>query len=98
ELRVEDIGFEALAGTADAPSSIAVFVANSPTVTFKRVDVKANAGFTSPEGSPGTMGTPNQSPDGNAGGPTMGGAEKTCTCSTGGSTKGGKGGDTMGTE
>ncbi len=98
DLRVEDIAFEALAGTVDAPSSIAVFVANSPSVTFKRVDIKANGGFTSPDGNAGVMGTPDQDPRGNDGTPTAGGAEKECKCSTGGVTRGGKGGDPTGTE
>lgn len=97
-LRFENMAFEAIAGTAASPSSIAAFVASSPNVVLRRVDLKANDGFTSLPGQAGAMGNHDTTPDGNNGTATQGGAEKMCTCSFGGTTKGGKGGDTQGTE
>ena len=97
-VRFEDIGFESVPGTDASPSSIAAFVASSPNVTLKRVELKASAGFTSAPGNSGTMGQPNQDPNGNNGSATAGGDAKTCSCSFGSSTTGGRGGNTQGTD
>lgn len=97
DFRVEDMSFEAIAGTADKPSSIAAFVASSPNVTFTRVDLKANAGANGVNGSVGTTGT-SVPADGTGSTPstTTGGLATTCTCSSGGTTVGGRGGDVSG--
>jgi hypothetical protein len=97
-LRFEGLAFEARAGTKESPSSIAVFVSKSPGVTFKRVQIKAGAGVDGTEGAVAVEGISSPaSPEGNP--PTLvglggvGGASKTCTCTTGGASTGGKGGD-----
>ena len=43
-VRIEDMSFEAAAGTEAARSSIAVFVGTSPSVVFRRVEMKAGPG------------------------------------------------------
>jgi hypothetical protein len=96
-VRFEDLAFEAVAGTESARSSIAVFVANSPNVTFRRVAMTARKGADGKDGTPGVTGTSTPSDlKGNSGEEIAGGAEKTCTCSTGGSTTGGRGGAVVG--
>ena len=98
-LRFEDMAFEAVAGTASAPSSVAAFVASSPNVVFKRVELKAGAGASGDDGEAGTTGTPTSGTlDGNSGADVAGGEAKTCTCTTGGSSTGGAGGDVNGTD
>lgn len=97
-----DVELIAVAGTAATPSSIAAFVASSPIVTLRRVTAKAGAAFKGDDGldaatgtmtsvSSGTMGY-----GGNSGDATTGGKSKICTCSTGGTSTGGNGGDTGG--
>lgn len=96
-LRFEDISFESLAGTKADKSSIAVFVSTSPNVSFKRCDLKANLAFNGDDGDQGTTGTPTQGDlNGISATGNTGGAAKTCTCTTGGTSTGGKGGDTLG--
>jgi len=96
-LRFEDISFESLAGTKADKSSIAVFVSTSPNVSFKRCDLKANTGFNGDDGDQGATGTPTQGDlNGISATGNTGGAAKTCTCNTGGTSTGGKGGDLVG--
>jgi hypothetical protein len=98
---VADLEILAQPGTKAAPSSIAVFIAKSTDVTMRRVTVQAGTGF---NGAPGDLAKPapagttmSQSIGGNAGSSTLGGVENVCTCATGGTTTGGKGGDPIGT-
>jgi hypothetical protein len=95
--------FAAKAGTTQAPSSIAVFVNDSPHVTFR--ESKVTARLAQP-GADGALGTPGSLlppvADLNGGVPETagagkGGLAKTCSCSTGGTSKGGRGGDLTGT-
>lgn len=94
EVRVEDVAFAAVAGTTASPSSIAVFVASSPNVLFKRAEIKANAGADGSDGVGGKSGVPMPANlDGSPATGPAGGLAKTCTCDTGGTSVGGKGGN-----
>lgn len=99
-IAIADLEIVAQPGTKVAPSSIAVFVAKTTGATLRRVDVQAANGMTGDPGAvaadaePGTTTSP--SINGNPGDNTVGGAANICTCSTGGTTKGGRGGDTGG--
>jgi len=92
-----DLEIVAQPGTKMVPSSIAMFVSRSTNVTARRLSVRAGVGF---GGSPGTPAKPAEpgtttsaSINGNAGTSTFGGLQNVCTCSTGSTTTGGKGGD-----
>jgi hypothetical protein len=92
---VADVELVAQPGTSTVLSSIAAFVVSSSQLTLRRVKIQAGAGFHGDDGASATTGTANPaSLDGNVGNATTGGPAKTCSCSTGGSSKGGKGGDT----
>jgi len=84
---ISDLAFEAQAGANAGDSSIAVFASGSD-VTFRRCSLTAQAGAV---GSPGSKGVNGVWSD-----PAGGGAGVMCTCTTGGSTTGGAGGDVGG--
>jgi len=84
-ITISDLAFEAQAGATAGGSSIAVFASNSTDVTFRRCSLTAQAGAL---GSAGINGV-----DGAWSDPVGGGAGMTCSCTTGGSTTGGAGGD-----
>ena len=96
-----DLELSAKPGDATNPSSITAFISNSPKVTFRRVTLIAHEGFDGPPGKPGETGVSDQA-DLNGNAPKAasdggeGGAAKVCTCSSGGTTKGGRGGNTLG--
>lgn len=97
---VADLEMVALPGTKAAPSSIGAFVARSTDVTMRRVKVTAGTGFTGANGEAAKPAEPGTSVsgsiNGNPGTAVAGGLENVCTCSTGGTTTGGKGGDPTG--
>jgi hypothetical protein len=80
-------------------SSIAAFV-HGGSVTFKGVSLVAGKGAKGKDGKAGETGVPTPAdlngatPE--AGGEAKGGAAKQCSCSSGGTTTGGRGGDTLG--
>ena len=96
---VADVEFVAQPGTDASRSSVAVAVTNSPQLSLRRVKVEAGAGFKGDDGADGAPGvaTP-ASLDGIVATASAGGAAKGCTCSTGGTSKGAKGGDPTGAE
>ena len=96
---ISDLEFTALAGSAPSESSIAAFI-NAAEVTVRRVRLAAGAGVSGVAGSKGVTATPtpanlNGEPGADAPG-GAGGATKKCTCSAGGYSEGGKGGDLFG--
>ncbi len=98
---VADAEFTAKPGDKTALSSIAAFVTESPSVTLRRVTLKAGAAESGADGVEGVEGTPTPADlNGNAGKALTeggaGGEAKTCTCSSGGQSTGGRGGDTNG--
>ena len=99
-ITVSDLALTSVAGTAVARSSIAAFVTGSPSVLLQRLKLSAGQGFDGAPGADATVGIPTPADlSGNApqaGAAGMGGGEKACTCSTGGTSKGGRGGDTTG--
>ena len=94
---VADVELVAPPGSATSVSSVAVFVANSPQLTLRRVKVQAGAGLKGDDGADavGGVSTP-AAVDGTTGSASTGGPATSCTCSTGGTSKGAKGGDTSG--
>ena len=92
-LTVEDLEFDAQPGTIAAPSSIAALVNASPSLTLSRVALVAGGGGPATDGTAGVTGTPTPADlSGITGGAAGSNADKTCTCSSGGSSTGGKGG------
>lgn len=99
QITISDLELVAIEGTSAEPSSITAFVANSPSIEFRRLKIEAGAGANGKDGAQGATGAPVSGDlDGNAGGDLLGGDAKVCTCSTGGSTTGGAGGDVNGTD
>ena len=102
EITIADIEASAKPGDQTHLSSIAAFVSDSPKLTLRRVALNAGAAQNGGGGVAGVKGTPtpldlngnNPNPAAVDGG--KGGAAKSCTCSSGGSSKGGRGGDTIG--
>ena len=99
-LTVEAMEFDAQNGVAPGDSSIAALVSNGAAVTLNAVTLVAGSGVTGASGVPGVPGVPtpgnlngNNAEAGDAGGPGTGGAQLTCSCSTGGTSTGGVGGD-----
>jgi len=82
---LSDLALEAQAGATAGDSSIAVFASNATDVTFRRCSLTAQTGAPGSAGSNGV--------DGAWSDPAGGGAGMTCSCTTGGSTTGGAGGD-----
>jgi hypothetical protein len=99
---VSDVEIVVVAGTAATPSSIAAFVVSSPMVTLRRATAQAGAGLKGNDGADAATGTITAVSSGtvdyggNSGDLTTGGKSKICTCSTGGTSTGGNGGDTGG--
>lgn len=95
-----DLELIAQPGAKAAPSSIALFVARSSDVTLRRLGIEARAGLPGENGEtakPAPVATSTSgSINGNTGTNTLGGLENVCTCSTGGTTTGARGGDTGG--
>ena len=96
---IADIEFVAQPGTSTSVSSVAVLIANSPQLTLRRVKIEAGAALKGDDGADALSGvsTP-ASYDGIIGTASAGGALKSCACSTGGTSKGAKGGDPSGPE
>src|SRR5690606_18326449 len=83
-------------GVAPGDHSIAVFVSRSR-VSFGRCAIAAGAGKPGSDGASGAgAGTHDVAPTGNAANGLFGGATRTCTCSSGGTTTGGMGGNAPG--
>ncbi len=97
-----DLVLTAIAGTDAAPSSIAAFVTNTPSLTLRRVDLVAGAGFKGKiPNQAATLALMSSMPtagslNGNAGNATVGGAAQLCTCAGGGTSRGGGGGNLNG--
>jgi hypothetical protein len=99
---LSDLAFTAIPGTDATPSSVAAFVTKTTSLTLRRVDLVAGAGFKGKTPNQGstlalmssmpTAGTLN----GNAGNTTIGGAAQLCTCVGGGTSRGGAGGNING--
>ncbi len=90
---VEDLEFDAKPGTIVSRDSIAAFVKASPSVTLSRVALVAGAGYAGANGAAGTTGSPVSGDlNGNPASGNNAGGEKTCACTTGGTSTGGKGG------
>lgn len=101
EVTLADLQLTAMPGDATNRSSIAAFVSDSPKVILRRVALVAGAGHAGDDGTEGTTGVPTPSDlNGNPPLPQSGGGNggpaKLCTCSSGGTSKGGRGGDTLG--
>ncbi|MFO0676919.1 MAG: hypothetical protein U0169_10310 [Polyangiaceae bacterium] len=94
KMRVEDVAVRVKDGTAEAPTSMAVFVALSSDVAFRRVDFVAGQGAPGKDGVTRTNHDGGVAPAGNDTNGAMGGAAKTCACGTT-SSIGGKGGDAV---
>lgn len=96
---VADVVFTAAAGTEASLSSIAGFVTNTTSLTLRRVELVAGAGFEGKTPSAGvTLGLLSSTPsagtlNGNAGSASIGGAAQLCTCVGGGTSTGGGGGN-----
>ena len=96
---VSDLDVEVVDGTDAAPSSIAAFAKNTPNLTLRRVTLTAHAakgGKSRGISANGTLASSTPLPatlDGSPGTSTTGGAAQACTCSNGGTTVGGRGGD-----
>ncbi len=93
-LQIEDVEFDAPAGTAAGVSSVAAFVNASSAVTMKRTTLKAQDGY-----SPATPGAAASNYaanlDGNNAADTNGAATKTCNCVDATTSVGGRGGGVM---
>jgi len=92
-ITVQDLAFSAISGTSSSPSSIAAFVHNSGMVTFGRVTLAAGDGASGASGSSGAPGVPTPAIVNGEDAIDGGAAQIVCTCSTGGMTSGGAGGD-----
>jgi hypothetical protein len=98
-LVIADMGFDAPAGTADSVNSIAAFVNASTNVTLKRATLKGGAGYQGKDQVAGASGALQSSTPtantlkGNDADPMTnnGGVAQSCTCSNGGTSKGGAG-------
>ncbi len=97
-LLVADLELESASGDATSPNSIAVRVASAE-LKLLRVGVKAGKGSDGAKGATGVAetviaiaGGDTTTPNGNASNVSTPGAEKRCTCASGGLTYGGSGG------
>ncbi len=97
DVRIEDVAFTAPDGAGPGQSSIAAFAASAGAgVVLRRVALTAGKGVNGAPGALGVTGTSTPADQtGNAGTALAGGDAKSCTCSTGGSSVGGKGGFNM---
>lgn len=94
-LTIEDVEFEALDAAESGGSSIAAFVVSSPSVTLRRVTLRAGVGRDGVEGANSGYTFPTEADlQGNDGTATVGGAPKQCVCpgADAPSTSGGGGG------
>lgn len=92
-LTVEDLELDGPVGTPVARASVAAFVNASPSLTLKRVALRAGAGVVGGAGAAGSTGVPVSGDlNGIAAAGNLGGQEKACACTTGGTSSGGKGG------
>lgn len=93
---IGDLEMTSRDAVAPGESSIAVFVSKSK-VSFRRSTIVAGSGKAGADGANGAgAGTHDVSPNGNAASGIFGGAAKTCTCSSGGTTTGGMGANAPG--
>ncbi len=92
---LEDLTMTAIAGTADAPSSIAVFAHGSASVTMKRGGAVAGDGFAGTSSTVGANYVDAQAPNGNAGtfasNVAVAGLAPTCACANGVNSAAGRG-------
>src|SRR5262249_26086683 len=92
EVVLEDFDFTAKDGDDMARASIAVLANAASNVTMRRVKMTGGKGKKGGDGTT-TMGTPMSTDVGNASSGATGGGTKTCMCTNGGQTTGGKGGN-----
>lgn len=96
---IEDVAFTARDGAGPGQSSVAVFATSTNAgVVLRRVALTAGKGVNGANGDPGA--TPVSTPvdrTGAAAPLSTGAGPTSCTCSTGGTSQGGKGGDASGT-
>ena len=101
---ISDIDVLAPSGSSASPSSVAAFVSNTPALTLRRTRLAAQTGASGKSADPGTNGalvssTPQAATlNGTPGSALLGGASQACTCSNGGTTAGGRGGDPGGVD
>ena len=84
---VQDLSLESQAGSAATPSSVAAFVANSASITFRRVSLLSGAGIDAP--APAAASTTLPAASGGTGGSGGGAETSNPVCAT---SKGGAGG------
>ena len=93
DFTVADLAFLAPNATTKGQSSIAAFVHNASKVFFVRSELEAGIAKEGEDGAPGTTGAPTTGDlKGNAASGITPGLQKTCTCSSGGTSTGGGGG------
>ncbi|MBS1119101.1 MAG: hypothetical protein H6Q90_1329 [Deltaproteobacteria bacterium] len=94
ELVFEGLDLQAADATTRGESSIAMLVRSSPNVSVRSVRLAAGRGAT---GADGSTPTPYAGPASSGLQPNLtdGGLEQTCVCETGGSTTGGRGGNSQ---
>jgi hypothetical protein len=90
---LSDLDISGIPGTASSPNSIGVWVVDATKLTLRNVSVAAKAGFKGDDGTPGTTGAyAAGNGNGNPADMNAAGAQKVCTCSSGGTSAGGAGG------
>ncbi|MBS2011994.1 MAG: hypothetical protein JST00_03840 [Deltaproteobacteria bacterium] len=96
---ISDLEFQAPSGSSAFVSSIAAFVKRSDKLSLRRVTLIASKGAQGVNGNAGANGSLSSSTpvagtlNGSPGTSTEGGKAQACTCSNGGTSKGGRGGD-----
>lgn len=99
-ITLADLEVTAAPGATGNPSSIAAFISESPAVVLRRLRLVAKEGVQGAAGADATTGISapvdlnGNNPEAGAAG--KGGDLKICTCSSGGTSKGARGGDTTG--
>lgn len=95
-IQLQDLEVVAPAGTAERPSSIALFASTSPAVSLKRVRLVALDAFKGADGNGAGAATPSGTFDGTTAAGLAGGGDRACGCRFGnndaGATVGGRGG------
>jgi hypothetical protein len=89
---VEDMEFDAPAGTGASPSSIAVFATESTNVSMRTVTLTAAAGFAGTSGVTGSNYAGVQANGGNQASAATGATSQSCTCGDASTSVGGRGG------
>ena len=89
---IEDMEFDAAAGTAASPSSIAMFAVSSTAVTMERVTLTSGTGFAGSPGTPGSNYSATQASAGNQATGSTPGPTLSCECVDQSTSMGGRGG------